>query len=194
MPFSISAPPQGFEAKIGIPFDSCGENQVSFGNRALQVARAYNPSAMSEHKANLVWTRNGLDFGYKNYSRNHTWTFENGATLDASAATQYLGDPNCVDPEQAFVASLSSCHLLTFLALASFQKLTIESYEDDAVGHMTKNEAGKMVISRVDLHPKIVFADGVQPSREQLEQLHHKAHEECFLANSVNCEIVTHID
>ena len=149
---------------------------------------------MSEHKANLVWNRKGLDFGYKNYSRNHTWTFENGATLAASAATQYLGDSNCVDPEQAFVASLSSCHLLTFLALASFQKLTIESYEDEAVGHMTKNEAGKMVISRVDLYPKIVFAEGVNPSREQLEQLHHKAHQECFLANSVTCEIVTHID
>jgi len=149
---------------------------------------------MSEHKANLSWNRNGLDFGYKNYSRNHTWTFENGHRLQASAATQYLGDPNCVDPEQAFVGSLSSCHLLTFLALASFQKLTIDSYEDQAVGRMTKNQAGKMVISRVDLHPKIVFADGINPTREQLEQLHRKAHEECFLANSVTCEIVTHLD
>jgi organic hydroperoxide reductase OsmC/OhrA len=149
---------------------------------------------MSEHKANLSWSRNGLDFGYKNYSRNHTWTFENGDHLNASAATQYLGDPDRVDPEQAFVASLSSCHLLTFLAIASFQKLTIESYEDTAIGHMTKNDAGKMVISRVDLHPKIGFADGINPSREQLEQLHHKAHEQCFLANSVTCEIVTNLD
>lgn len=148
---------------------------------------------MSEHTVNLSWNRDGLDFGYKNYSRNHTWTFENGALLQASAATQYLGDPGCVDPEQAFVASLSSCHLLTFLALASFQKLTIESYEDNAVGHLAKNETGKMAISRVDLYPKIVFADGVSPTREQLEQLHRKAHQECFLANSVTCEIVTHL-
>jgi len=149
---------------------------------------------MSEHKANLLWKRDGADFGYKNYSRNHVWTFENGATLEASAAAQYLGDPQCVDPEQAFVASLSSCHLLTFLALASFQKLTIEQYEDNAVGHLAKNAEGKMVVSRVDLYPKIQFAEGINPPREQLETLHHKAHEECFLANSVKCEIVTHID
>ncbi|OUW15396.1 MAG: osmotically inducible protein OsmC [Opitutales bacterium TMED158] len=149
---------------------------------------------MSEHKANLVWARQGLDFGYKHYSRNHAWTFENGATLEASAAIQYLGDPNCVDPEQAFVASLSSCHLLTFLALASFQKLTVERYEDNAVGRMAKNEAGRMVVTRVDLFPQIAFAEGIAPSREQLEQLHRKAHEECFLANSVTCEIVTHIE
>ncbi len=149
---------------------------------------------MSEHKANLKWSRDDIGFGYKNYSRNHTWIFENGATLEASAATQYLGDPSRVDPEQAFVAALSSCHLLTFLALASFQKLTVERYEDNAVGHMTKNEAGKMVISRIDLYPEIVFSEGISPSRDQLETLRHKAHEECFLANSVNCEIVTHID
>lgn len=149
---------------------------------------------MSEHKANLIWSRNDEDFGYKNYSRNHTWTFENGAKLEASAATEYHGDPSCVDPEQAFVASLSSCHLLTFLALASFQKLTIEQYQDNPVGHLTKNADGKMVISRVDLHPKIQFAEGINPSRELLERLHHKAHEECFLANSVKCEIFTHIE
>lgn len=84
--------------------------------------------------------------------------------------------------------------MLTFLALASFQSLTVESYDDTAVGHITKNDAGKMVISRVDLYPKIVFAEGVEPTREQLETLHHKAHQECFLANSVTCEIITHID
>ncbi len=148
---------------------------------------------MSEHKAHLVWTRDNLDFGYKNYSRNHAWTFENGTKLEASAATQYLGDSSRVDPEQAFVASLSSCHLLTFLALASFQKLTIERYEDNAIGHLAKNDAGRMVISRVDLYPKIDFAEGINPTRDQLEELHHKAHEECFLANSVTCEIRTHI-
>ena len=149
---------------------------------------------MSEHQANLVWNRNEIDFGYKNYSRNHIWTFENGAKLDVSAAVQYLGDPDCIDPEQAFVASLSSCHLLTFLALASFQNLTVEKYEDNAIGHLCRNAEGKMAISRVDLYPKIQFAEGVYPTREQLEKLHHKAHEECFLANAVKCEIVTHLD
>ncbi|MGY8696372.1 MAG: OsmC family protein [Verrucomicrobiia bacterium] len=85
---------------------------------------------MAEHTAKLSWDRTGLAFGYKTYSRNHTGTFENGKTLQASAATAYLGDPNSVDPEQAFVASLSSCHMLTFLALAFFQKLIVECYAD----------------------------------------------------------------
>ena len=149
---------------------------------------------MSEHKATIAWERQGIDFAYKAYPRNHTWTFENGSTLPVSAAVQFHGDPNCVDPEQAFVASLASCHLLTFLAMASFQKLTINRYVDHAVGHLAQNAAGKWVISRVDLYPKIEFAEGVEPTREQLEQLHRKAHQECFLANSVTCEIVTHIE
>ena len=147
---------------------------------------------MATHTAKLNWKRNGADFGYKNYSRNHTWVFENGATLEASAATAYLGDPSKVDPEQAFAASLSSCHMLTFLAIASMQKRVIESYEDEAVAHLMKNDSGRMVITRVDLNPKIVWAEGSEPDRATLEKLHHNAHRECFLANSVTCEIVTH--
>ncbi len=146
---------------------------------------------MSEHKATLVWERGEAGFDYKSYSRNHTWTFENGASLEASAAANYLGDASKVDPEAAFTASLSSCHMLTFLALAAFQKIVVDRYEDEAVGFLGKSDAGKMAITRVELHPKITFADGQDPSREQLESLHHKAHEECFLANTVNCPIET---
>ena len=147
--------------------------------------------SMSEHKAILRWERNGLDFGYKTYCRNHSWTFENGLSIEVSAATQFLGDASKVDPEQAFVASLSSCHMLTFLAIASFKKIVVESYIDEAVGHLAKNEQGKFVIAKVDLHPQIVFAEGNEPDQVTLEAMHHKAHEDCFLANSVTCDIVT---
>ena len=149
---------------------------------------------MSEHIATLSWNRGDFAFDYKSYSRNHSWDFGHGNQVIASAAAQFLGDETKVDPEQAFVASRSSCHMLTFLAIAAMSGLTVDKYEDRAVGHLTKNEARKMVISRVDLYPKILFADGQEPNREKLEKMHHKAHEECFLANSVNCEIITHLE
>ena len=148
---------------------------------------------MSEHIATLDWQRGDAPFDYRSYSRNHTWDFGHGVTLRASAAPDYLGDKELVDPEQAFVASLSSCHMLTFLALAATRKLTVDRYSDRAVGLLAKNEAGKVVVSRVDLHPKVVFAGETPPERATLEELHHVAHQECFLANSVTCNIVTHI-
>lgn len=148
---------------------------------------------MSEHIATLAWTRNGTPFNYKSYSRKHTWDFGQGTVITASAATEFLGDADCVDPEQAFVAALSGCHMLTFLAICSMSKVTVESYTDRSVGHLAKNEAGKMVITRVDLYPEVTFANDSEPSPKMLKRLHHKAHEECFLANSVTCEIVTHL-
>ena len=149
---------------------------------------------MSEHIATLTWERGDAPFDYKSYSRNHRWDFGHGVSVTASAAPQFLGDESQIDPEQAFVASLSSCHMLTFLAIASMKKLTVERYVDRAVGHLAKNEAGKFVITRVDLYPKIEFAPGQEPDAATLEQLHHKSHADCFLANSVKCEIVTHLD
>lgn len=148
---------------------------------------------MSEHIATLSWKRGDSAFDYKSYSRNHTWDFGNGVTATASAAEQFLGDPNQIDPEQAFVASLASCHMLTFLAICSMSKITVESYTDRAIGHLAKNDAGKLVITRIDLYPEIEFAEGKAPSAKMLERLHHKAHADCFLANSVTCEIVTHL-
>ena len=150
---------------------------------------------MSEHRVGLDWKRETESFAYKDYSRNHTWKFENGAVVKASAAVEYLGDPTCVDPEAAFVASLSSCHALTFLAVAAIGKLTVDSYHDEAVGILEKDpELGKPVVTRVELHPVVVFADGIEVSREKLEELHHKAHAECFIANSVKSEVVTVLD
>ena len=144
---------------------------------------------MSEHKATIKWARNGADFGYKNYSRDHVWAYDNGVEVPASAAPAYLGNPQRVDPEGAFVAALSSCHMLTFLALASNKGFVVDSYIDSAVGHLEKNAAGKLAITRVDLKPKIVFSGAKQPAQADLDWLHDKAHKECFIANSVTTEV-----
>jgi organic hydroperoxide reductase OsmC/OhrA len=149
---------------------------------------------MSEHRATLRWTRGDSGFGYKEYSRDHDWIFPNGHTLRASAAPKYLGNEDCVDPEEAYVASLSSCHMLTFLALSSMQGFVLDSYADEAVGTLAFNADKKLAITTVTLRPTTVFSGDKQPTREELESLHHKAHEECFIANSVTTEIVTVLD
>ena len=143
---------------------------------------------MSEHKATVRWTRDGKDFTYKTYSRDHAWRV-NGNDVSASATPAYLGNPNRVDPEAALVAALSSCHMLTFLALAANKGFVVESYEDDAVGHLEKNAAGKMAVTRVELRPKIIFSSAKQPTAADLESLHDKSHKECFIANSVTTEV-----
>jgi organic hydroperoxide reductase OsmC/OhrA len=144
---------------------------------------------MSEHKAKIIWARNGADFGYKNYSRDHVWRFDNGVEIPASAAPAYLGNPQRVDPESAFVAALSSCHMLTFLALASNKGFVIDSYEDNAVGRLEKNANGKLAITHVELRPKIRYGGEKRPTQADLEWLHDKAHRECFIANSVTAEV-----
>ena len=143
---------------------------------------------MSEHKATIRWSREGKDFTYKTYNRDHVWT-ANGNQIPASATPAYLGNPNRVDPEAALVAALSSCHMLTFLALACNKGFVVESYEDDAVGQLEKNAAGKMAITRVELRPNIVFGGTKQPTAADMEWLHDKAHKECFIANSVTTEV-----
>ena len=144
---------------------------------------------MSEHKAKIVWVRNGADFSYKTYPRDHVWRFDNGVEVAGSAAAAYLGNPQRVDPESAFVAALSSCHMLTFLALASNKGFIVDSYEDAAVGHLEKNASGKLAVTRVELHPKIVYSGAKQPNDSDLEWLLDKAHRECFIANSVTTEV-----
>ena len=143
---------------------------------------------MSEHKANIKWSRGGKDFTYKTYSRDHVWTL-NGNDVPASATTAYLGNPDRVDPEAALVAALSSCHMLTFLALAANKGFVVDSYEDAAVGHLEKNAQGKFAVTRVELHPKIAFGGTKQPAAADLDALHEKAHKECFIANSVTTDV-----
>jgi organic hydroperoxide reductase OsmC/OhrA len=144
---------------------------------------------MSEHKITLTWKRGDLPFDYQKYSRDHTWKFDGGHEMAASAAPAYLGNPKNVNPEEAYVASLSSCHMLTFLAIACKQKFVLDEYTDEAIGHMEKNAEGKMAITRVTLKPKIKFSGEKQPATEELDKMHHAAHEDCFIANSVKTEI-----
>ncbi|MCH2111041.1 MAG: OsmC family protein, partial [Polyangiaceae bacterium] len=122
------------------------------------IQHAYKNKIMSSHLTTLRWHRGGKDFDYKSYSRDHELDFGHGVTLRASAAPAFLGSPEVPDPEQAFVAALSSCHMLTFLALASRQGWTLESYTDNAVGFLEKGEDAKLMVTRVELHPATVFA------------------------------------
>ena len=148
---------------------------------------------MSHHKAIITWNRASPDFLKGKYSREHTWTFDGGATIPASPSPSVVpapwSNPALVDPEEAFVASISSCHLLTFLYLASQQGFQVDSYHDEAIGVMTKNESGVPWVSAVTLQPQISYSGDKIPTPADEEHLHHLAHEQCFIANSVKSEI-----
>lgn len=152
---------------------------------------------MSEHKATLHWQQSDGKFREGKFSRDHTWTFDGGVTVPASASPLAvrvpLSNPDCVDPEEAFVASIASCHMLTFLYLAQKRGYDIESYDDQAVGVMTKNAQRISWVSSVELSPRIQFRGDRVPSRQELEALHADAHHECFIANSVKSEIRVNI-
>ncbi len=144
---------------------------------------------MSEYRVSVRWRRTSAGFTYEEYNREHIWSFDAGIQVRASAAPAYRGKTDCVDPEEAFVATLSSCHMLTFLAIAARKRLVVDSYEDDAVGFMEKNAQGKLAVTRVVLRPKIRFNGAEIPSGEQLMKLHDQSHHECFIANSVLTEV-----
>lgn len=144
---------------------------------------------MSEHRVTVVWSRGSRPFRYEAYSRDHVWKFENGDEVAASAAPDFLGSPERIDPEEAYVASLSSCHMLTFLAVAARRRLVVESYSDAAVGTLGKNEAGQLAVTRVVLRPQVVFRGSPGPAAEEVEKLHERAHRGCFIANSVRTSI-----
>jgi organic hydroperoxide reductase OsmC/OhrA len=148
---------------------------------------------MSEHRATIRWNLKHPEFLKGKFSREHTWSFDGGVTVPASAAPSAvrppLSNPANVDPEEAFVASVSSCHMLTFLWLASRAGFEIESYEDEAVGVMTKNEKGIPWVSSITLNPRIVYGASKRPSAEEEQKLHHGAHEQCYVANSVKTDI-----
>ena len=145
---------------------------------------------MSEHTATITWRRETPDFAYETYNRDHDWSFDAGITVRASAAPAYKGGESCVDPEEAFVASLSSCHMLTFLALAARKQYVVDRYRDEAVGILGKDAAGSLAMTKVTLRPHVVFGGEKTPSPEELRQLHDRAHHACFIANSVKTEVV----
>ncbi len=143
---------------------------------------------MSEHHAHIAWKRTSADFTYESYNRIHEWRFAS-ATVSASAAKEFRGEATGVNPEEAFVAALSSCHMLTFLAIAARKRLTVDTYDDEAVGLLERNAAGKLVITRVTLRPKVIWHEGVNVTKEELDRLHRHSHEECFIANSVKTDV-----
>jgi len=146
-----------------------------------------------EHRAVIRWKRNGADFRGGHYSREHIWTFDGGINVPASASPAIVpvpySNPACLDPEEAFVAAISSCHMLTFLHLASRKGFEVESYSDEAVGAMTANEQGALWISSITLNPAVEFGGKKLPTMAEQDELHHLAHEECFLANSVKTRV-----
>ncbi len=148
---------------------------------------------MHEHKATIQWQDTGPDFLKGRYSREHTWTFDGGLSVAASSSPSVVPLPWSnvanVDPEEAFIASLASCHMLTFLWFAAKDGFQAASYHDEAVGVIGKNERGAMWVSAVTLRPQIAWNGEKTPTPADLDRLHHRAHEECFIANSVKTEI-----
>ena len=148
---------------------------------------------MSTYTATIRWSRDpGTDFAKGQYSRAHEWAFDGGAVVPASASPHIIpapwSDERGVDPEEAFVASLSSCHMLFFIDYARRDGFVVDSYVDEAIGIMEKDSDGKIAVTRVILRPRVAYS-GDQPTAEQIEHLHHRAHEDCFIANSVKSEI-----
>jgi len=151
-------------------------------------------SVAHTYGANVRWRRGaGESFTDQRYSRLHELRFDGGAVMRGSSAVSSVplpwSDPSAVDPEEMLVASIASCHMLWFLSLAATAGHVVDSYSDAAEGVMTKNSAGKLWVSQVTLRPKVAFAAGRGPAPEALEALHHQAHEECFIANSVKSEV-----
>ncbi len=145
---------------------------------------------MSEHRASVHWKRTSPDFTYETYNRAHDVTFKNGAiVLPGSGAPEFRGDADRVDPEEAFVSALASCHMLSFLAICARKRITVESYEDDAVGFMDKNSSGKLWVARTTLRPRVRFASGTHVDAAMLDAIHHQSHAECFIANSVKTDV-----
>jgi len=148
-----------------------------------------------EYRATVTWKRAAdAKFTDQRYSRGHSWTFDGGITVPASASPLSVRLPysiaEAVDPEEALVAAVSSCHMLTFLTIAAKQGFVVDAYVDDAVGEMTKNQQGRLWVSKVTLQPAITFAGEKRPTADEVNHLHHLAHEECYIANSVKSEIV----
>jgi organic hydroperoxide reductase OsmC/OhrA len=139
---------------------------------------------MAEHKIALRWTKTDAPFTYETYPRNHTIAFKDGPPVTFSSSPVYKGDGSKGDPEDMLVAALSSCHMLSFLAIATKKKIIVESYEDDAVGFL-ENDGGKLWMARVVLRPKVVSS----ADADTLNQIHHLAHEACFIANSVKTTV-----
>ena len=148
---------------------------------------------MAKHTAQIEWHCGDQPFLSNQYSRAHTWTFDGGLSMPASSSPHVVplpwSDASAVDPEEAFVAALSSCHMLWFLSVALENGFAVASYKDQAEGMMGKNEQGRLAVTRVTLRPHVQFSGTNHPDSTELEAMHHQAHEKCFIANSVTTAI-----
>jgi organic hydroperoxide reductase OsmC/OhrA len=146
--------------------------------------------AMAEHRVSLSWSRDGGPYERNNYRSDHTLRFEGGQPVVSSAAPEFGGDAAHTNPEELLVASLSSCHMLTFLAVAANRGYVLDAYADDAVGTLGKNEQGVTFLAHATLRPTVTFSGDKRPTPEEYEQLHARAHRGCFMANTVKTEVV----
>lgn len=141
--------------------------------------------AMSHHRSSLHWERRGLPFTYESYSRDHRVSLETGLVMQASAAADYRGNPTLPNPEELLVAALSSCHMLTFLAICARKGIVVERYDDEAVGVLERADGKPTSVTHCTLHPRTEFGEGKIPTPEELHSLHEQAHRGCFIASSV---------
>ena len=148
---------------------------------------------MARYSATIRWQRGEQHFTDNRYSRAHTWTFDGGIVVPGSSSPHVVpvpgSDPHAVDPEEAFVSSLSSCHMLWFLSIAAGRGFRVDDYADEALGTMARNAEGKLAMTRVVLRPRVVFSGDPRPGPADLAAMHHEAHAECFIANSVKTEV-----
>src|SRR4030095_1770529 len=153
---------------------------------------------MHEYEAEISWNLQGAEFSDSRYSRGHVWSFDGGVTLMASSSAVlvpgHYSRVEAVDPEEALVVSAASCHMLWFLSIAAGRGFVVESYMDKATGIMEKDSEGKIAITRITLRPKIEFSVDRSPSPEELQSLHHSAHDKCYIANSLKSEVVVEVD
>lgn len=148
---------------------------------------------MSEYQAVVEWSRDGAAFTDNRYSRGHRWLFDGGIEVPASSSPSVVPLPlsvaAAVDPEEAFVASLSSCHMLVFLSIAAKRGFVVDSYRDEAVGVLAKDPSGKLAMARVTLRPQVQFGSEKRPTADEFAAMHHESHEQCFIANSVKTDV-----
>ena len=153
-----------------------------------------NIDQVNRHEACIRWHRGGVDFVDHRYSRAHEWNFDGGARIDASASPgnvpEPYSNPEAVDPEEALVAAASSCHMLWFLSLAARGGMVVDSYVDRASGVIEKNQDGRQAFSRITLQPAVIFSGDVTPSDTEIAAMHEAAHDKCFIANSLSCEVI----
>jgi organic hydroperoxide reductase OsmC/OhrA len=149
---------------------------------------------MQQFEAQIHWQRGSQAFSDNRYSRAHQWQFDGGLQVPCSSSPLSvplpMSDAGAIDPEEALVAALSSCHMLFFLSFAAQRGLIVDAYRDDAVGVMDRNAAGKKALTLITLRPAIAFGGERQPGRAEIEAIHHDAHEQCYIANSIRADVV----